>query len=274
VIDAVLDLLRCPRCAARFEIHGRTLRCAGGHVFDVARQGYVNLIGSGQPMHADSSAMVSARAELLDSGRYAALAGGLVAVVPADVGTVIDVGSGTGHYAAAALEARPGARGLGIDLSVAACRRAARAHSRLGVAAADAWRVLPVADGCADVVLSVFSPRNAGEFVRVLRPGGTVITVIPRHDHLIELRDALGLLGVEADKETRLGDAFRRAGLRPVEHRLVESRALWQPDDAVRSVMMGPNAFHTTTDEVRAAASRLPWPQPVTVACQIIRWTR
>ena len=58
----------------------------------------------------------------------APLAGGLVAVVPADVGTVIDVGSGTGHYAAAALEARPGARGLGIDLSVAACRRAARAH--------------------------------------------------------------------------------------------------------------------------------------------------
>ena len=53
MIDAVLDLLRCPRCAARFEIHGRTLRCAGGHVFDVARQGYVNLIGSGQPMHAD-----------------------------------------------------------------------------------------------------------------------------------------------------------------------------------------------------------------------------
>jgi hypothetical protein len=38
--------------------------------------------------------------------------------------------------------------------------------------------------------------------------------------------------------------------------------------------MMGPNAFHTTADEVRTAASRLAWPQPVTVACQIIRWTR
>jgi 23S rRNA (guanine745-N1)-methyltransferase len=218
--------------------------------------------------------MVAARTELLESGRYAALTDDLVAVVPAGVGTVVDVGTGTGHYVAAVLAARPGAHGLGLDLSVAACRRAARAHPRLGVVAADAWRGLPVPDGRVDVLLSVFSPRNAGEFVRVLRPGGSVITVTPRPDHLIELRDALGLLGVEADKETRLGDAFRRAGLRPVEQRAVESRDQWQTADAVRSIMMGPNAFHTTADEVRRAVSRLAWPQPVTVACRIIRWTR
>ena len=274
MIDTVLDLLRCPRCATRFEIDRRTLRCAAGHAFDVARQGYVNLSGAAQPTHADTPAMVSARAELLESGRYATLIDNLRAVLPAGVGTVLDVGTGTGHYAAAVLGARPRARGLGLDLSVAACRRAARAHPRLGVVAADAWKVLPVADDCVDLVLSVFSPRNAGEFERVLRPNGSVITVTPRSDHLIELRNGVGLLGVEADKEVRLGDAFGRAGLTAVEQRTVTSRDLWRPEEAVRSIMMGPNAFHTTVDELQAAIHQLPWPQRVTIACEIIRWTR
>ena len=96
---------------------------------------------------------------------------------------------------------------------MAACRRAARAHPRLAVVTADAWAALPVADACVDVVLSVFSPRNAEEFARVLRPGGCVITVTPGPDHLIELRSAFGLLGVEDGKERRLSDAFGRAGL-------------------------------------------------------------
>ena len=38
--------------------------------------------------------------------------------------------------------------------------------------------------------------------------------------------------------------------------------------------MMGPNAFHTTVDELQAAIHQLPWPQRVTIACEIIRWTR
>jgi 23S rRNA (guanine745-N1)-methyltransferase len=158
---------------------------------------------------------------------------------------------------------------------VAACRRAAQAHPRLGVVTADAWARLPVVDASLDVVLSVFSPRHATEFVRVLRPSGMVITVTPRDDHLVELRDALGLLGVEEGKEARLGEAYGRAGLTMIDRREVVSRDAWRVDDAVRSVLMGPNAFHRSPDDVRlAAAGRLHWPQPVTIACTVTRWHR
>jgi 23S rRNA (guanine745-N1)-methyltransferase len=273
LVEAV-DLLRCPRCGTRFTMHEGTLRCSQGHVFDIAKQGYANLTGAAQPAHADTPAMVSARAELLGSGRYAAISDSLIAALPAGTRAILDVGTGTGHYAAAALDDRPEARALGLDVSVAACRRAARAHPRLAVVTADAWAALPVADAAVDVVLSVFSPRNAEEFVRVLRPGGCVITVTPGSGHLDELRSVFGLLGVEDGKERRLTDAFGRVGLVSAEQRVVERRDPWIADDAVRSIMMGPNAFHSAAESVRAEAARLTWPRPVTIACVITRWTR
>ena len=102
-------------------------------------------------------------------------------------------------------------------------------------------------DACVDVVLSVFSPRNAEEFARVLQPDGCVISVTPGSDHLDELRSAFGLLGVEDGKGRRLMDAFGRVGLITAEQRTIERRDLWTLDDAVRSIMMGPNAFHSAS---------------------------
>lgn len=273
MIDVVLDLLECPHCAGRLELAGRTLRCPQGHAYDLAKQGYANLTGTAQPAHADTPAMVASRAELLAAGRYTAVTEALVAaLLSVSSGTVLDVGTGTGHYASCVLEARPEARALGLDISVAACRRAARAHPRLGVITADAWGRLPVPSGSVDLILSVFSPRNAGEFARVLRPRGTLITVIPATDHLIELRDACGLLGVEPGKENRLAESLHQVGLTRHDQRQVTERSEWSVDDAVRAVMMGPNAFHTTVDDVRVATAALTWPQPVTVSCLISRW--
>ena len=273
-LAGAVDLLRCPRCATGFGLSEGSLRCLRGHTYDIAKQGYVNLTGAAQPAHADSPAMLTARADLLASGRYAAVEEVLLAVLPTEIDTVLDVGTGTGHYAASALDVRPGARAIGLDVSVAACRRAARAHPRLAVVTADAWAGLPVVDAGADVVLSVFSPRNAEEFSRVLRPGGCVITVTPGPDHLDELRSTFGLLGVEGNKERRLTDAFGRVGLITAEQRVVERQDPWTLDDAVRSIMMGPNAFHSHGGAVQADAARLTWPRPVTISCVITRWSR
>ena len=130
-------------------------------------------------------------------------------------------------------------------------------------------------DDCVDVVLSVFSPRNAEEFARVLRPDGCVITVTPGPDHLIELRSAFGLLGVEDGKERRLSDAFGRVGLIAAEQRTVERRDPWT---AGRRGPVDHDGSRTPStpaaDAVRAEAARLTWPRPVTISCVITRWTR
>lgn len=273
-LRGVLDLIRCPRCQVPVELTDRAIHCRAAHAYDVAKQGYVNLTGAAQPAHADNPAMVTARAELLASGRYSFLTDALLAEIPERLGTVLDVGTGTGHYVSLLLDARPEARALGLDISVAACRRAARAHPRLGVIAADAWGRLPVASESMDLILSVFSPRNASEFARVLRPGGALITVTPTANHLIELRAAFGLLGVEAGKEDRLAESLARVELAKQEQHQVTQRDPWSAEDAERAVMMGPNAFHTSASEVRAQAAALTWPQQITVSCSISRWHR
>src|SRR6266536_3566183 len=201
----IVERLRCPVCGDPLHAQAATLRCAAGHSFDVARQGYVDLTG-GRVTHAgDTADMVAARSALLGAGHFQPLTDAIVAAVRAyPRGLVVDVGAGTGHHLAALLDARPGDLGLALDVAKPALRRAAAAHPRLAAVRADAWRRLPVADGAASLVLDVFAPRSGPEFHRILRPDGALLVVTPEPDHLGELVAALDLVRVDPDKERRL----------------------------------------------------------------------
>ncbi|MEU8392947.1 putative RNA methyltransferase, partial [Micromonospora sp. NPDC048843] len=143
----ILDRLRCPVCGEPLAeaAAGTTsaLRCPRRHSFDIARQGYVNLLAGRAPHVGDSAEMVAARADFLAAGHYdsisAALSdaareavGRLRATPTPDLGAyplVVDAGAGTGRYLGAVLAALPDAVGLALDVSKPALRRAARAHS-------------------------------------------------------------------------------------------------------------------------------------------------
>lgn len=67
----------CPVCGAALEPQGAAWRCAQGHCFDVARQGYVNLLTVTQKHSrhpGDTREMVAARRAFLDAGWYAPIA--------------------------------------------------------------------------------------------------------------------------------------------------------------------------------------------------------
>ncbi|MGW2154611.1 putative RNA methyltransferase [Nonomuraea sp. NPDC001699] len=84
----IVEHLICPVCRADVELADGALRCAQGHSFDVAKQGYVSLLtGSRPPGTADSPAMVAARAAFLTAGHYAPLAEALAETVRARVAT-------------------------------------------------------------------------------------------------------------------------------------------------------------------------------------------
>jgi 23S rRNA (guanine745-N1)-methyltransferase len=183
----------------------------------------------------------------------------------------VDVGAGTGHYLARVLDALPEARGLAVDASPAALRRAARAHERGAAIGADAWKALPLRDGIASTVLSVFAPRNAGEMARILRPrsssapGGRLLAVTPTTRHLHELVGPLGLLSVPEDKEDRL-DAqlaghLELAGRRTIEHAMFLTR-----DECAQLVRMGPSAWHVDERTLAERLTALPDPLTVTVS--------
>jgi 23S rRNA (guanine745-N1)-methyltransferase len=257
-----LAAVRCPICRTRFEQHDRVLRCVNGHSFDVARQGYVNLLGSGA---GDNKDMVAARAEFFAAGHFTPLAR-LVASesareLPRD-GLVIDAGTGTGYYLAAVLTRVPAATGLGMDTSTAALRRAARAHPRIGAITWDLWQAWPLASQSADVILNIFAPRNPAESNRVLRPDGTLLVVTPSASHLAELRAYVDILAVDEDKLTRLDSSLRDFTL--ARRHDCETELTLQPQDVHRIVSMGPNAHHVS--QAALAAIR----EPITVTAAFV----
>ncbi len=275
-LQQVLDLLHCPICAGSFALVDRAVRCPAGHSFDVARQGYLNLLGRAAPAHADSAEMVAARARFLDCGHFDPVSAALERAVRESLSAteqplpMLEVGSGTGHYLSRLLR-DIGGRGVALDISPAASRRAAQAHAQLGAVVADVWQPLPLTAAAFDVVLAVFAPRNAAEFARVLRPEGVLLVATPLPDHLVELRDQLGLLQIEPAKDERLAGAF--AGAFVARHR-IECRYQLELDHAalVDLIGMGPNAFHRSRAEVNEQLARLPERQPVTVAVAVSSW--
>ncbi|NBH09508.1 putative RNA methyltransferase, partial [Amycolatopsis sp. SID8362] len=122
----VVEALRCSVCGDPIGLADRTLRCGNRHSFDLARQGYVNLLHARIPSGtADTADMVAARADFLASGAYRGLADELARVCAEADDLVIDAGAGTGYYLARVLDAS-GAAGLALDVSAVALRRAAR----------------------------------------------------------------------------------------------------------------------------------------------------
>jgi 23S rRNA (guanine745-N1)-methyltransferase len=247
---AALQALRCPHCSAGLAVHSRALRCPTGHSFDVARQGYVNLLGAGG---GDSTEMVAARSEFLAAGHYAPLASA-IASAAASPGLIVDAGTGPGYYLASVLAS--GGTGLGLDVSPAALRRAARAHSSLGAVVWDLWKPWPLASGSADVILNVFAPRNPAESARVLRPGGRLVVVTPAPSHLAELREQVEMLAVDDDKLARLDSSL--APLFTVSSRSDCTVPLVLPPADVRRVVhMGPNAYHVPASALSSITAPL-----------------
>ena len=289
----VVALLRCPHCAGRLRVDDGALRCGAGHAFDIARQGYVNLLpGSARTHTADTAGMVAARAAFLAAGHFEPLvaavadvatadsdrwqgrgrgAGSEPADADADSGAgepVVDVGAGTGHYLAAVLDRLEDSVGLALDLSKYAARRATRAHPRIGAAVCDIWRPLPVRSGVAGLVLNVFAPRNGPELARILRPDGTLVVVMPTVEHLREVVTPLGLLSVDADKEDRLaaslGDRFTVRS-----RHAVEATMPLRHEDLRQLAAMGPSAWHIEPEALGAAIDALPEPVEVTLAVSV-----
>lgn len=67
--------LICPVCEAVLSHTGHALRCTNGHSFDIAKEGYVNLLLSRgrRGVAGDAPAMVKARRSFLSAGFYSAL---------------------------------------------------------------------------------------------------------------------------------------------------------------------------------------------------------
>ena len=191
---------RCPVCGEALQRENSRWFCRNGHSYDIARQGYVNLLMSNRSSsrrHGDDRAMVLARTRFLERGYYECLRAHICALAVENAGEevcLVDAGCGEGWYTVGVRQALEGVgkscTAVGVDISRAALIQAARRDRELFLAIASVSS-LPVPDGTADLLLNIFAPASDGEFFRVLKPGGILIAALPSEDHLFQLKSAI-----------------------------------------------------------------------------------
>jgi 23S rRNA (guanine745-N1)-methyltransferase len=268
---ACARFLICPVCRGALRPAGAALRCPAGHAFDVAREGYVNLLVTRRRrtrMVGDTAAMVAARASFLARGHYARLGDAVAELVArhlrargaAAPGCVVDVGCGTGYHLGR-LRDRLLADGatppclFGTDVSKHAVRRAARAHPDVTFLVADTHTGIPLAAGSAVAVLDVFAPRDPAELARLLAPDGLLVVVTPGPAHLAELAGRVGLVGIQPRKQRAVADGLA-PWFRPRETRRLRYTVELTGSEAAELARMGPSAWHLAPAAL-AAAERL-----------------
>lgn len=184
----------CPVCGRGLERQPTRFACADGHSFDVAREGYVNLLLTHHRRSAiagDPSSSVQSRRAFLEAGHFEPLAvmlrqlAGETAADRADGCRVLDAGCGEGYFLRQLLGV--GAELRGVDIAKPAIRLAARGAPDVEFAVGNTFH-LPVLPGAVDIVVQVLAPGDPSEFRRVLRGAGAFLSVIPGPGHLQGLR--------------------------------------------------------------------------------------
>ena len=109
----------------------KSYRCEAGHCFDIAREGYVNLLPVQQKKSlspGDTIESLQARRRFLDGGFYQPLRDALTEVIT-PCQTLIDLGCGEGYYTAALNDVA--CEVIALDIAKPAIRMAAKTYPAL-----------------------------------------------------------------------------------------------------------------------------------------------
>lgn len=250
---------RCPVCGELLEEYNRTLKCVNNHCFDLAKQGYVNLLQSqksSKKRHGDDTLMVKARQSFLEKGYYSCLCDGIIKMLSEYCRpemTVADLGCGEGWYTAnilASLE-KQGVKAeiCGIDISKQALISAAKRCPSIHLAVASTAE-LPLADKSCDAVISIFAPCSEKEIHRVLKDSGVWIKAFPLERHLMGLKSVIYAEPYENKVDRDAPDDF-------AVHRLSEIREkinIESSEDIINLFKMTPYYYKTGEEDQKKIA--------------------
>ena len=186
--------LICPVCGEKLNRGDRAWLCPKKHSFDIARQGYANLLTVNRKHSlnpGDTREQVLSRRAFLEAGFYEPILNTLIETAR-DLGLsgpILDVGCGEGYYSARLAQALK-AELTGFDISKEAVRCAAAKYKGPTWLTATASHI-PVADGSVRLLTSLFALTLPEEFSRVLQEEGYYFQVLACQDHLLALKSII-----------------------------------------------------------------------------------
>jgi 23S rRNA (guanine745-N1)-methyltransferase len=199
---------------------GKNYACQNQHSFDLAKEGYLNLLPV-QHKHSrepgDSKSMMIARREFLEAGFYEPMvkaAAMMIATVnPLGQGMrLLDLGCGEGYYSRNIVRECHHGEQIdlhGLDIAKFAVAAAAKKQPDARFIVASSNR-LPYPDNYFDIVLRIFAPSDDAELKRVLKPSGHLLMVTPGPRHLWQLKEFIYAGVREHAAESPLPQGFDR----------------------------------------------------------------
>lgn len=185
----------CPNCKQVLQENEKVYKCANNHCFDIAKEGYVNLVIANKKKSknpGDNIDMVRARQDFLLGGYYEPLSEEINKIINDHKGmNILDAGACEGYYTHRLdKHLMYPHKIVGLDISKDSIKYASRKDDNCFYLVASAVE-LPVEDNSIDVIINNFAPHSEEEFLRVLRPGGIVIKITPAPNHLLGLKQKL-----------------------------------------------------------------------------------
>jgi 23S rRNA (guanine745-N1)-methyltransferase len=197
-------IYKCPVCQKQLVKVDNSYRCNEKHTYDIAKEGYVNLLLANQMKSkepGDSKAMMIARSNFLNKGYFEKLVDNISKTLhnyfdlaQQNDYVVFDAGCGEGYYTDGIfkelVKETEVPRIWGMDISKEAVRFAAKRNKNIGFCVGSIFH-LPILDNSVDCIINIFAPFKEEEFQRILKENGIIIKVTPGAQHLMGLKNAL-----------------------------------------------------------------------------------
>lgn len=190
----------CPKCRDTLMPDQSSWTCSNNHHFDIAKEGYVNLLLANQKRTkdpGDNNKMINARRAFLEQDHYLPLAQKLAQLILKETSTcqnmtLYDIGCGEGYYLDRVRHSLEQHNikliSGGSDISKNAIQKASKKYKKCRFSVASNAQ-LPIASGQVDALLQVFAPAHSQEARRALSPTGIWYQVSPYAEHLKELKE-------------------------------------------------------------------------------------
>jgi 23S rRNA (guanine745-N1)-methyltransferase len=213
LISACEDIFKCPICSNQMQmVDLKSLICTNRHCFDLAKQGYVNLLTHALKTKYDKQLFASRRF-IFNSGFFEPLIDRISQYIINETKSkdeqikVLDAGCGEGFPLAGIKEkvlqnTTNDVLAVGFDISKEGIIIAAKEFPHNIWCVADIGNC-PFKDKQFNFIFNILSPSNYAEFQRMLTDDGLVIKIVPDSNYLQELRR---IFYEQTDKESYSND--------------------------------------------------------------------
>lgn len=239
------DALCCPVCGKDLHKENKSLVCPDRHLFDISKEGYVNLLSSSHKSGdtiGDNKSMALSRQDFLNKGYFSALSDFISqkCLEEKKQSVILDICCGEGYYSSEILK-NGDFQLYGFDLSREMVRLAAKRKTQGSFFVSNISKI-PIKSESCDLAFHFFAPFHEKEFSRILKKGGKLFTAVPGENHLFELKEKLYEKPYKNDEKLPETELLTLTGT----HRIEKTVLLTSQADIQNLFMMTPYYYRTS----------------------------